>query len=669
MSFSSEASFDDDASATQRQNYLNQQSYIYDVVDPMQAGSYRSGLPVDFFSKLPSTLSGQFKTSTDANGKSTTSYTAAAPYGSTAASNPQSKVAYYDQSGNAYNGPLYARIGAGDGAQTLQVNPGYIGALASTPDYQSGQLIYSYDPSKYNSAALAFLANAGVNGGHGFDTSSIANAVNNLHLDPQKIIDSARSGGLNFDWSNPANILQAATYGGYSGAGASQLKDLVNSQDFNTKLQQLSDIQNYQWQASHPRQSLTGSDYFNDIILPALSIALPAFGGVAGFGDVASGIGGAAADLADETAAALGNVEGFGAAADAASEASAALNNLPADFSGDIFSKLQNTGTSLGKKALLQAITHKGKVKLDPLSAFQTFGGAPSTFSSGGIVGDFDGLDDFGNATSFDFGSVPADFFGPSDSADFYSLPELSQYLSSGASAVDPLAASMGFGEHFGTPDETDSNSAESSTPDAASPNSAKSSGLTDQVLKKLGYVDDKGGVNWGNVLKSGATMASLVASYLNNKKLATQGTQLAAAQLQPAKIFTIPGTALSGAPNFAIGNPQNSNSHVKLYAHGGMAHAPMLGGLSALALRVHSGPGGVHGPGGGQDDLVDARLSPGEYVFDADTVAALGDGSSEEGARRLDAWREHLRKHKRSAPSDEIPPKSRPAPHYLTRS
>ena len=82
--------------------------------------------------------------------------------------------------------------------------------------------------------------------------------------------------------------------------------------------------------------------------------------------------------------------------------------------------------------------------------------------------------------------------------------------------------------------------------------------------------------------------------------------------------------------------------------------------------MMEHMGPGPVHGAGGGQDDLVPAQLSPGEYVFDADTVAALGDGSSEEGARRLDAWRKHLREHKRSAPADKIPPKAHAAPHYL---
>ena len=36
--------------------------------------------------------------------------------------------------------------------------------------------------------------------------------------------------------------------------------------------------------------------------------------------------------------------------------------------------------------------------------------------------------------------------------------------------------------------------------------------------------------------------------------------------------------------------------------------------------------------------------LSDGEYVIDAPTVAALGDGSTEAGARRLDALRKQIR-------------------------
>ncbi len=54
-----------------------------------------------------------------------------------------------------------------------------------------------------------------------------------------------------------------------------------------------------------------------------------------------------------------------------------------------------------------------------------------------------------------------------------------------------------------------------------------------------------------------------------------------------------------------------------------------------------------VKGAGTGRSDEIPALLSDGEYVIDAETVAMLGDGSSEAGAKRLDDFRINVRKHK----------------------
>lgn len=54
-----------------------------------------------------------------------------------------------------------------------------------------------------------------------------------------------------------------------------------------------------------------------------------------------------------------------------------------------------------------------------------------------------------------------------------------------------------------------------------------------------------------------------------------------------------------------------------------------------------------ARGSGSGRADTINAKLSDGEYVMDAETVALLGDGSTKEGARRLDSMREQLRQHK----------------------
>lgn len=57
------------------------------------------------------------------------------------------------------------------------------------------------------------------------------------------------------------------------------------------------------------------------------------------------------------------------------------------------------------------------------------------------------------------------------------------------------------------------------------------------------------------------------------------------------------------------------------------------------------------HGTGaGGREDNIDAKLSENEYVVDAETVALLGDGSPEMGAKKLDKMRGEIRRHKGQA-------------------
>jgi hypothetical protein len=75
-------------------------------------------------------------------------------------------------------------------------------------------------------------------------------------------------------------------------------------------------------------------------------------------------------------------------------------------------------------------------------------------------------------------------------------------------------------------------------------------------------------------------------------------------------------------------------------------------GGAAPAAPAGMQVGGLLHGPGSGQDDQIEAAtpagrkvlLSDGEYVIDAPTVAALGDGSTDAGARRLDHFRKAVR-------------------------
>ena len=117
----------------------------------------------------------------------------------------------------------------------------------------------------------------------------------------------------------------------------------------------------------------------------------------------------------------------------------------------------------------------------------------------------------------------------------------------------------------------------------------------------------------------------------------------------------------------------QGSGTNPLAMAGTGIPSLP--GGMMAKGGQAHEGGEGEHipefitgatghyvrGRGDGQSDDIPAMLADGEYVFDASTVSTLGNGSSDAGAKLLDAFRESLRDHTRSAPADKIPPKASP--------
>ena len=63
---------------------------------------------------------------------------------------------------------------------------------------------------------------------------------------------------------------------------------------------------------------------------------------------------------------------------------------------------------------------------------------------------------------------------------------------------------------------------------------------------------------------------------------------------------------------------------------------------------------------------VVPAKIADGEYVFPASFVTAIGKGDNKAGAKLLDAMREEIRAHKRSAPTSKIPPKAKSPLDYL---
>ena len=69
------------------------------------------------------------------------------------------------------------------------------------------------------------------------------------------------------------------------------------------------------------------------------------------------------------------------------------------------------------------------------------------------------------------------------------------------------------------------------------------------------------------------------------------------------------------------------------------------------------------------EGSAVPAKIADGEYVFPAAFVTSLGNGDNKRGAKILDGLREKLREHKRSAPSTKIPPKAKSPLDYIKQA
>jgi hypothetical protein len=90
-------------------------------------------------------------------------------------------------------------------------------------------------------------------------------------------------------------------------------------------------------------------------------------------------------------------------------------------------------------------------------------------------------------------------------------------------------------------------------------------------------------------------------------------------------------------------------------YTYGNAPQGYRSGGLSSLS--------------DGRSDDIPAVLSDGEYVMDAETVALLGNGSTDAGAKQLDRMRESLRKQKGKALSKgKFSPNAKSPLAYLQR-
>ena len=101
------------------------------------------------------------------------------------------------------------------------------------------------------------------------------------------------------------------------------------------------------------------------------------------------------------------------------------------------------------------------------------------------------------------------------------------------------------------------------------------------------------------------------------------------------------------------------------------LAKVYQLGMAIGTHLREHgynpnaTPDGKVKGQGGGQDDLVPAKLSQDEYVIPADVTSQLGDGSSNAGGQALDKFVKNVRAHKATK---GFPPKAKNPLSYIPK-
>ena len=170
------------------------------------------------------------------------------------------------------------------------------------------------------------------------------------------------------------------------------------------------------------------------------------------------------------------------------------------------------------------------------------------------------------------------------------------------------------------------------------------------------------GGSPSGGSILPKALSALLLASALGGDKSGpgVQTTPPPAQPKQPGWDWT--GPVFPGG--FLTEGPWNSDwvaRHTMNAAKGGRAHkmeGQQQGALAAASPSARAGS--IHGPGGGQDDLINAKLSDGEHVFDASVVSALGDGSNNEGHKRLEALKSEIRKNAGKS-NPKHPPKKQP--------
>lgn len=123
----------------------------------------------------------------------------------------------------------------------------------------------------------------------------------------------------------------------------------------------------------------------------------------------------------------------------------------------------------------------------------------------------------------------------------------------------------------------------------------------------------------------------------------------------------------------YTYGQMVNPNDHIQDQqpaglASGGAPH-PVSGVPTVEGRHDYRAGSRVTGEGDGTSDDIPAMLADGEYVFSADVVSALGNGSTKAGANRLDDMVKEIRARDRSTHPSKLPPDAKSPLQYLKQS
>ena len=124
-----------------------------------------------------------------------------------------------------------------------------------------------------------------------------------------------------------------------------------------------------------------------------------------------------------------------------------------------------------------------------------------------------------------------------------------------------------------------------------------------------------------------------------------------------------------SSIPSYpmAVNYAQGGGTRHGKYAQGGLSTLLMASGGK---MRVDFRHGdAVTGAGDGQSDDIPAMLADGEFVFPADVVAAIGNGSNKAGSDKLYDMMHGIRAHYRSAKPKDLPPQIKSPLDFLKLS